>query len=117
MGKERTYYNTNNECGGELSASKERALRQQNRILSFFQTFPEDRFTPEDVWKALYTEDTPITSIRRAITNLTSSGNIIKTDHMKVSSYGKKCHTWQSAPIFSSVFSDSQERSSSNVLA
>jgi len=95
----KTYYNTNKECGEELDTSKERALRQQNRILSYFQTFPQDSFTPEDVWKVIYADNTPLTSVRRAITNLTSAGRLIKTGNMKTSSYGKKCHTWRSFQI------------------
>jgi Fe2+ or Zn2+ uptake regulation protein len=93
-----TYYNTNNEVGEELETSKERALRQQNRILSYFQTFPKENFSPQDVWKALYGDKTPITSVRRAITNLTAAGKLIKTDFWKISDYGKRCHTWCAAP-------------------
>jgi len=89
------YYNTNKEYGEELDTSKERALRQQNRILSYFQTFPTESFSPQDVWAALYDNKTPITSVRRAITNLTAAGKLRKTDTMKTSSYGKRCHTWQ----------------------
>ena len=91
----KTYFNTNAEHGMTLSESKEHALRQQNRILSYFQSFPNENFTPEEVWKALYNDNTPLTSVRRAITNLTQAGKLIKTGNMKVSSFGKRCHCWR----------------------
>lgn len=97
----KTYYNTNNEVGDELDTSKEKALRQQNRILSYFQTFPDQSFSPEEVYNALYSDNTPLTSVRRAITNLTDAGKLIKTDIFKVSSFGKKAHSWRTAtPVF-----------------
>ena len=106
---EKSYYNTNREKGEELETSKERALRQQNRILSFFLSFPDSSFSPEEVWKTIYFDETPITSIRRAITNLTDAGKLIKTQEMKVSSYGKKCHSWKAVirkPIQQELFAE-----------
>lgn len=95
--KQKSYYNTNNEAGRELIDSKLKALQQQNRILSFFQSFPGELFTPEEVKDKLFIEEdnTPLTSVRRAITNLTEAGKLTKTNVMKISSYGKKCHTWK----------------------
>lgn len=92
------YYNTNSEYGRELSDSRERALRQQNRILSYFLSFPNDTFTPEEVHKALFSSYVPLTSVRRAITNLTAAGKLMKTENMKISQYGKKCHAWRGVP-------------------
>lgn len=95
---EKSYFNTNNECNPTLQDSKERALRQQNRILSYFQSFPNDTFTPEEVWKNVFNEKILLTSVRRAMTNLTDAGKIKKTDEMRDGSYGHKCHTWRSVP-------------------
>ena len=39
----------------------------------------------------------PITSIRRAITDLTNAGKLTKTDTMKLGRYGKHVHTWKLA--------------------
>jgi len=96
-----TYYNTNSEVGLELRTSKEKSFLQQNRILSYFQTFPQDTFTPEEVWQAVFDPYVPLTSVRRAITNLTEVGKLVKTDVFKVSSFGKRCHCWKAAaPVF-----------------
>ena len=39
----------------------------------------------------------PITSIRRAITDLTNEGKLVKTNSLKKGNYGKKCHCWKLA--------------------
>jgi hypothetical protein len=101
----KSYFNTNAENGGALSVSKERAIRQQNRILSFFMSFPGQNFTPEEIHKALYGDNTPLTSVRRAITNLTQAGKLVKTDDMKVSSFGKKTHSWRCTSIRKELYS------------
>jgi len=93
------YYNTNSESGTTLKESKEKALRQQNRILSYFQSFPNDTFTPEEVLKTLYSDNTPLTSVRRAITNLTEDGKLVKTDEMRMGGFGKLCHCWRASRI------------------
>ena len=89
------YYNTNNEDRTLLSESRERALKQQAKIKDFFYANSDKSFTPEEVWKELFDIDTPLTSVRRAITNLTSAGGLIKTPEMRFGSYGKKVHTWR----------------------
>ena len=42
-------------------------------------------------------EQTPLTSIRRAMTDLTAEGMLVKTDYRVEGSYGKKVHTWRAA--------------------
>lgn len=42
----------------------------------------------------LYCAKWPITSIRRAITNLTNDGELVKHDRMRMGDYGKDNHTW-----------------------
>lgn len=95
--KELSYYNTNNESGRELVDSKLKALKEQNFILGFFQTFRDDLFTPDEVWNNAFTDQNRplLTNVRRSITNLTKAGKLVKTDYMKVGMYGKKCHSWR----------------------
>lgn len=100
----KTFYNTNSEHGTTLTESKEHALRQQNRILSYFQSFPNDTFTPEEVHDALYLDNTPLTSVRRAITNLTEDGKLVKTEIMKFGFFGKRCHSWKAASYAKELF-------------
>ena len=87
------YYNTNNESGEELQASRRRATSQTAIILSFFLDNPEREFTPFQVQTELGLQ-APITSIRRAISDLTDEGQLEKTNTLRPGLYGKKCHCW-----------------------
>jgi hypothetical protein len=67
---------------------------QSEQILKFFRSNPRYHFTPFDV--AIRTGlRAPITSIRRAITDLTRSGYLVKTERMKIGQYGMPNHTWK----------------------
>ena len=52
--------------------------------------------TASDAWKksGLMDNNTPLTSIRRAITNLEKKGKLEKTDIQKEGMYGKKTFCW-----------------------
>jgi hypothetical protein len=93
------FYNTNKEKGEELKASKVKALSQEERILDLFH---EDRryfsHSPSEVrgfLKRRYMGVGPLTSIRRAMTNLTIKGKLVKTDKMVRGPYGKNEHLWK----------------------
>ena len=92
------YYNTNDESGSTLKASRIKTDNQNVLVLGVFKAFPEENLMPEEV--SDYIERTfektyPITSIRRAITDLTSEGKIKKTDVRKLGKWGKRVHTWK----------------------
>lgn len=88
-----SYYNTTNEKGFDLEKSHEKARNQEEIIYSFFLTYGKP-LSPSQVLKKLNLE-CPITSIRRALTNLTNEDKIIKTDVKVVGLYGKKEHLWR----------------------
>ena len=88
-----SYYNTTNEKGFDLEKSHEKARNQEEIIYSFFLTYGKP-LSPSQVLKKLNLE-CPITSIRRALTNLTNQDKIIKTDVKVVGLYGKKEHLWR----------------------
>ena len=89
-----SYYNTNKLFGSELAKAILKAEAQEKRIKILFKHNAE--LTPFDVCKMLG-EAYPITSIRRGITNLTSSGYLQKLEKMKVEVYGAKNHYWKKA--------------------
>ena len=66
------YYNTNRETGSTLSLSWGKANKQEH-----------------------YGKRYPLTSIRRAISNLTDNGKLMKLERMVMGNYGKKVHTWR----------------------
>ena len=91
------YYNTNNETGETLQSSRNTATNQENMILAIFETYPNEGLTPFDIEDFAHDQEVnwPITSIRRAITNLTNNGKLTKTDIKKMGKYGKNVYTWR----------------------
>ena len=88
----RGFYNTNIETGAELAKSWETARDQQSKILGFFAAHPGRDFTPFEV--QAHTEIKIITSVRRAITNLTLMGFLRKTPIQKLGNHGKMNFCW-----------------------
>ena len=95
--KPMTYYNTNKETGEVLEKSREKAKSQEERILAFIE-----KETRINTYKPLTAPhwiankfNIPITSARRALTNLTKAGKLEKTDVMVIGPYGKAVHTWR----------------------
>ena len=88
------YYNTNEESGETLQNSRVRSETQGGIIHKYFRDNPNAELTPFEI-KATLGMRAPITSIRRAITDLTKEGKLEKTSTLKSGSYGKKCHCWK----------------------
>lgn len=88
------YYNTNKERGGTLNKSRARAMTQQERIMAYYNDFPGYYCTPDEL-KRMVLFGAPITSVRRALTNLTDAGLLVKSNHMKMGEHGKMVHTWR----------------------
>jgi hypothetical protein len=91
------YYNTNRESGSVLAQSQAHARDQKMHILQFFERNPGTLFAPHEVQAAVLPE-APLTSIRRALTNLTDQGLLEKTDKMRLGTYGKMVHRWRLRP-------------------
>ena len=90
-----SYYNTTHLTGFELKESRRKANTQEDRILTFFEKNADKAFSPEDIQIYCMMANRPLTSVRRAITNLTKEGYLRKTSHMKPGNYGKPVHTWE----------------------
>ena len=92
-----SYYNTTKETGEELAINKAKAYTQEESIMDIFFDRELIKMTPSDVWH-IYCEEfknVPLTSIRRAITNLTNRQQLVKTDKMREGIYGKLEHCWR----------------------
>ena len=85
------FYNTNKEQGETLKASNAKAATQEETIMNIFRDEPEQLYTPSEVHR-ISGLGCPLTSIRRGISNLCSSGYLVKTTHMKMGTYGKFVH-------------------------
>lgn len=88
-----SYHNTNHLAGADLESAEVSAKGQEADILRFFQSRRGIYLTPEDASAALSAR-TPLTSVRRAISNLTEKGLLRKTQTMRQGKYGKPIHYW-----------------------
>jgi hypothetical protein len=93
-----SYYNTTHSTGSQLAAYKGSAKAQETYILKIFQNNVGYAFTPSEIrskFIAVVQADIPITSIRRAITNLTNYGDLEKTSKQKTGPYGRPEYLWR----------------------
>jgi len=88
-----SYFNTNKETGATLAASKKKAKSQEDIILAYARKNPGWIFSPSMVQNVVLS-NAPLTSIRRAITNLTKRGKLEKTNMQVMGIYGKKEYCW-----------------------
>ena len=95
------YYNTNHLSGVELAQSIANNATQEEIILRFLSTNIGD-WSACDLHKQPNFYHLPITSIRRALTNLCQRGDIITTG-MKKGIYGKAVHTYTANAFFKSI--------------
>jgi len=89
-----SYFNTTNAKGEELKGYQNKADTQDDKILSFFKSNPLDNFTPEEVWRKIFNGETPLTSVRRAITNLKNAGDLEKTKIKREGGFGRPCYCY-----------------------
>lgn len=91
------YYNTTRITGEELKAAINQATSQEEKIYLYFQSKPAYAFTPEEVQDAIGLNDAPITSIRRAMTNLTNENKLVKTNTQRLSRFKRPSYAWRLA--------------------
>ena len=91
------FYNTIDETGITLAKPISNAVNQEQKVMIIFHANPYKEYTPFGVNKILSDNGNryPITSIRRAMTNLTEQGILIKTDNKVNEQYGVKNYTWK----------------------
>ena len=88
------FYNTINASGQILIEFEAKAESQKEHILALFERNPKTEFTPFDVCSLFEDKNWPITSIRRAISDLTDEGHLVKLNVLKDEKYGKPNHVW-----------------------
>ena len=91
-------YNTIDLTGQELEMAKAQTLKQEELISTIYKKNCHKEISPSqilDVVNKHYGLNWPLTSIRRAITNLTEENALVKLQTMKDGIYGKKEHVWR----------------------
>ena len=89
-----SYYNTTGLVGPELQERIDKCKSQEDKVLVLFKSYPKGKFTPADVHKHVL-QASPLTSVRRAITDLTNDGHLIKLEERKKGNYGHPNRTWR----------------------
>lgn len=90
------FYNTIHENGDQLRESMRKAKTQEDKVEAFFKAFPDKSFTPFDIqYLGIFDDNVPITSIRRAITNLEKRNVLEKTVEKREGGYGKDNYCWK----------------------
>lgn len=87
------FFNTVALVGERLRVAKIRAGTQQDVIAKFFLEHPELAITPFEVQRRVLPR-APITSVRRALTNLTTAG-VLRKCELKEERYGYPNHVWR----------------------
>lgn len=91
------YHQTTPMTNSALVVAIQRAQRQDEAVLA---VFADGRLHSPSQVHATLTEQGkswPLTSIRRAITNLENAGALVKTDTLVQGIYGRDEHTWRKA--------------------
>lgn len=97
------YYNTTHLEGEELINEILNAKGQESKVLSFFMDHPDNSFAPHEI-KANVLPHCPITSSRRAITNLTKGAKVLtKTNLQVLGEHGKPVYKWKLRQIYRPV--------------
>lgn len=92
-----THFNTTHETGRRLADFIATSVSQEAEVLAFFRQYPRAIFSPEQVHRSVL-KRTPLTSVRRAICNLTDDGFLVKTTIKVTGQYGRPNYCWQLHP-------------------
>lgn len=88
------WYNTTKVTGETLKRYQAQAEAQEDLALLHFMLHPDDELTPEDIRRVVMPK-CPLTSARRAVTNLAIEGFIEKLTRQVKGMYGKPVHVWR----------------------
>lgn len=80
----------------ELASGERKAETQYVKILEFFQEHPDLGFTPYEV-RSTVNSRWSINGVRRAITDLTEDGKLVKTDERRMEEAGVTNCVWKLA--------------------
>jgi len=91
------FWNTIGLKGKSLSKAIETCKTQEAIVMELFISKSKNGLTPVEVHNLFekYVSECPLTSIRRALTNLTNKNLLIKTDAKRIGKYGVENYVWK----------------------
>jgi hypothetical protein len=92
LSRQSDFFNTTHEGGELLGRYQAKAADQELIILEFYQFV--GLATPSEAHEQCFGDKTPITSTRRAISNLTKKGRLRKTPDKRIGPYGRPEYIW-----------------------
>lgn len=103
-----SYYNTVQTAGAELREYRQKAQRQEERILHWFKTSDQFFYTPSEIHLIVFDRSVPLTSVRRAMTNLSTELKLVKSTKKRKGPFGRMEFCWRinrpGEPIQSRLF-------------
>jgi hypothetical protein len=92
------HYNTTHLTGYELHKRNLQADSEARLVLAYFRMRPDELKTPFEVCEDLgYEDPLKVLNIRRAMSDLTRAGYLVKTTEMKQGKRGTTNHCWRLA--------------------
>ena len=92
--KSNTYHNTTNQTELFVEAEVKNFKNQEERVMYFMKSLP--KATASEIWTLISLDkEYPITSIRRAMSNLCFDDELHKTKSTKIGLYGKPEHYYE----------------------
>lgn len=88
------FHNTTESRGAELARFELEAATQDEAVAAVYRKHAPFGLSPSQCHRALGTK-APLTSIRRAITNLAKAGVLVKTGEQVRGPFGKPEHRWK----------------------
>ena len=90
----KSYHNTVGASGELLDQFESKAKSQDVKIMEWF-TRRGGHASPNDVLLDVFGCTIPLTSVRRALSNLTKAGLLVKSDYQVMGPYGRLEHLWK----------------------
>lgn len=88
------FHNTTNETGQTLATYRQSAMKQEEAVLALFRA-RRIPMSPSAVWHHFDIFAVPLTSIRRAMTDLTEAGLLERLEVKVEGHYGRPEHLWK----------------------
>ncbi len=88
----KNFNNTTNLTGKQLKKAIDTSKSQEDIVLALFKM--GSKFSPSQIYKILDVK-WPLTSVRRAISNLTYTGHLVKTEDKVLVEYGSPEYVWK----------------------